>query len=622
MKVYINGVESFVDPKKSLGQGGEAEVFEHNGLALKIYKGPDHPDFDNQPEMQRNARERLETHQTKLPQFPKNLPKFVVTPLYLATNKGGKIIGYDMEWLRGIEILTRYFQPKFRLAGVSNDSMLKILRHLHGNVKGIHTAKVVIGDFNDLNVLVKNEETYLVDADSMQFGPFLCKVFTTRFVDPKLCDPNLETPILIRPHNEDSDWYAFSAMTVLGLLLTDVWGGIYNPKNKSKRIPHTARSLHRITVFNPEVTYPKPAVPYMVLPDDLLQHFELVFVKDKRGEFPIDLLENMRWTTCSVCGKEHARSICPYCKTSSPTAIKEIIRVRGKVTATRIFRTNGQILFATFQSGQLYWLYHESGQYKREGGVVIAKGQLNPNIRFRISGKMTLLAKDNLVMLLSPNQQSSQIVVDSYLNILPMFDVNQYHRYWINQGQLVREDLLDTTFYIGDVLEGQTLFWVGPAFGFGFYRAGNLNVAFVFDAYHKGLNDQVKIPHIRGQLIDSTAVFTKERCWFFTSTQEGGNTINRCAIILKNGVVEATAEALENDGSWLGTIRGKCPVGNFLLSATDNGIIRVEPDQGKITPTQEFPDTEPFVDTTTQLFPAPNGLYAVSGNEIYLLKIN
>ena len=45
---------------------------------------------------------------------------------------------------------------------------------------------------------------------------------------------------------------------------------------------------------------------------------------------------------------------------------------------------------------------------------------------------------------------------------------------------------------IGEVLEGQTRFWVGPAFGLGFYRAGAFSVAFTFDAMKSGINDSLE----------------------------------------------------------------------------------------------------------------------------------
>mgnify|MGYP001595062260 CR=1 FL=1 len=92
-------------------------------------------------------------------------------------------------------------------------------------------------------------------------------------------------------------------------------------------------------------------------------------------------------------------------------------------------------------------------------------------------------------------------------------------------------------------------------------------------------------------------------------------------MINKKGLVEGMAETTAGDGSWLSNIYGKCALGSMLFSATDDGIVRVEIDGGQIVKTKEFPDTEPFVDATTQLFIGKEGLYAVRGKEVMLLKI-
>jgi len=97
-----------------------------------------------------------------------------------------------MPFLNGTEVLLSYTVRKYReLHKIDANAVVDILRNLHQIVTGIHQAGVVIGDFNDLNVLVANHrETYLVDADSMQFGQFPCRTFTVRFVDPLLCSPD------------------------------------------------------------------------------------------------------------------------------------------------------------------------------------------------------------------------------------------------------------------------------------------------------------------------------------------------------------------------------------------------------------------------------------------------
>jgi hypothetical protein len=621
MDVYIGGKRVRLSPTMSIGKGGEADVFDiGGGKAVKVFKTPKHPDLQGLPLEQEGARQRLLEHQQKLRQFPTNLPPGVVTPQALATNQSGnKIVGYVMKLVPNVEVLLRYGERKFRQAGISNEMVLQIFRNLHGTVSGTHQAQAVFGDFNDLNILIKGVDPWVIDADSMQFGPYCCRMFTGKFVDPLLCDPKAKSPMLIQPHNADSDWYAFAIMLMQSLLYVGPFGGIYRPKSGQK-IPQTARSLHRITVFDPEVKYPKPAIPYGVLPDELLQFFHMMFAKDKRGDFPLQLLENTRWTTCSTCGTEHARSLCPNCAQTAPAAIIETTTVRGSVTVTRIFETTGLILNADIQNGKPVWVYNEGDKYKRQDKSTVVAGKLDPQMRLRVQGKSTLMAKTGSLVTLNPGQSPEKVAVDNFGN-LPMFDANGSHCYWLSNGVLYRNDILGPK-RIGDVLQNQTLFWVGEKFGFGFYRAGNLSVAFVFDAKHSGIKDTVQLPKMSGQLVDATCVFSNDYAWFFVSTRQGGQTINQCTVIKSDGTVVATHQVDESDDSWLASIRGKCAAGNFLLAATDDGIIRVEPNGGSLTVTKQFPDTEPFVDSSNQLMVGNDGLYVVGSKEVLRLKLN
>ena len=77
----------------------------------------------------------------------------------------------------------------------------------------------------------------------------------------------------------------------------------------------------------------------------------------------------------------------------------------------------------------------------------------------------------------------------------------------------------------------------------------------------------------------------------------------------------------DGDGSWLGTLRGKCAVGSFLLSATDEGIVRVEVDGKNLVVTREFPDTKGFVHSGNHIVAGNGGLYAIGANEIVHVTI-
>jgi len=353
------------------------------------------------------------------------------------------------------------------------------------------------------------------------------------------------------------------------------------------------------------------------LSDDLLHYFHQLFVEDKRGEFPNTLLDNLRWTDCTNCGTMHAKNVCPNCSTFVPSLIKET--VRGNVTCIHIFQTSGIILTAaTFDDG-LKYLYYENGEFKREGDMSIICGDIKPTMRFRIRGKETLIGDSGQFITLVPGRKPEKTVVDCF-GSLPLFDTNEHNKYWLYDGQLVKSDLLGQKF-IGSVLKDQTLFWVGTQFGFGFYRAGNLHTGFVFDVHSGGINDSISLPLIPGQLIDATCYFAGNWVWFLTTTREKGQTINRCLIIKSDGSIKEYAESKDGDNSWLGSIREKCAAGNFLLCATDDGIVKVEPVGGSIIITKEFPDTEPFVDSGCHIYPDKNGIYVVDRKTIKILQI-
>jgi H/ACA ribonucleoprotein complex subunit 3 len=618
MKVYVAGKKIRLDPTLAIGTGGEADVYDiGGGRALKLFKAPDHADLAGDPAAQQAARERLDEHQRKLRAFPSGLPDRVVAPVDLVTDgRDGRVVGYTMPRLTHAEVLLRYGDRGFRQA-IGNADVFAVFRGLHATVDAVHRAGVVVGDFNDLNVLVRGTDAHLIDADSMQFGGFLCRVFTERFVDPLLCDAAASSLLLVRPHTPESDWYAFAAMLMRSLLYVEPYGGVYRPGPGVKVSPG-ARPLHRITVFHPEVKYPKPAERWDVLPDDLLHHLHAVFVKDNRGPFPPELLD-ARWTRCLTCAREHARALCPYCAGAPPAAVRDVTQVRGEVTSRRVFATGGTILEAAFQDGRMVWLYQDGDALRRETDEAVFAGGLRPGLRVRLASRRTVVGVGARVASVGGGIPDAPQPVD-VVGSEPVFDTNARHMYWVHQGGLMRDGRLGPE-RIGDVLAGQTRIWVGTDFGFGFYRAGQLQVGFVFDAERNGINDRVALPRMTGLLTQARCIFGSDRCWFLTVSEENGRTVHRCALILRDGRVAAVASAAAGDASWLGQMGAGCAAGDALLVPTDDGIVRVEVNGSGLTQTRAFPDTEPFVDGASKLIAGSDGLYVVDPHEIRRLTL-
>lgn len=618
MEVYLNQKRIKLNPKNAIGKGGEADIYDlKNGKVLKLFKTADHPDYQLLPQEQLAAKARIAIHQQKLPDFPKNLPARVIKPETLATDKQGMILGYAMPFLQNTAPLLKYCDRNYRQTnGISQQVVTNLFRDLHESVLKIHQANVTIGDFNDLNLLIAQNQVYLIDADSFQFGQFPCQVFTARFVDPLLCDRSANQPILTSSHNPDSDWYAFTVMLMQSLLYVDPYGGVYKPKSQSAMIPHSARPLQRITVFHPDVRYPKPAIPYKVLSDDLLHHFHNCFEKDWRGDFPESLLSSMRWTKCNQCGIEHLRTNCPICKPSplAPLPVGEGDKT-GKTSCKvlQIFQTEGIILQVALHNNSLHYLYHENHQFKREDNNVLLSGELDANTQFTIFGKSTVITKQGKAVTLSQGQP--QAIAANLIR------ANSSSRYWIDNGQLLRDGKLGQE-YIGDILEGQTQFWIGETFGFGFYRAGAISVAFTFDAKRAGICDRSNIPNIQGELIDADCVFSNDLCWFFTITQEQGKIIHRVSALRPNSDLVATLGVPKGDLAWLTNIHGGTAIANWLFVPTDEGIARVEVNNGQIMITKTFPETEPYVDSGCSLIVASQGIYVIHPQKILQLQLS
>lgn len=624
MKHFINGVPIVIDVKNSIGKGMEADVYRFQDKAIKIFKTPSHPDLLTDTD-RLAAKNKIAEHQKKLPSFPKDLPYRVIVPIDLVSTSSGSIAGYTMKMVNNPVQARVFSQIGARANGLDPNRVVSSFKDLYATVNGLHLKDIVIGDFNDLNILISGEEAYIIDADSFQFAGFPCRMYTEEFVDPRLCNPRANTPLLNQMHDPMSDWYSYSVMLFKLLLCVNPFGGVYKPANKNDIILHTQRSLRGVSVFNPEVVYPKKALHFRTLPDDLLDYFQNTFDHQKRVNFPQKLLENVVWKTCSACGLLYARQNCPDCKLSTPiAAIKERIEVKGRIKSIMSFITSGHILHSAIQNDKLLWIYSEGEKFYREDRLPLCNGKPEIGMRYRIFGNSTILSKGNSVFVLENNKPPVQLSVDQYQGRICMFNTSSSGIFWEQSGYIVRGNKMGLDYEperVGQVLEGQTIFWVGDNFGVGFYRAGEISVSFVFDAKGKGINDSINLPPIGGQLISAKCIFSSNRAAMIYSFKNGARTTNRCVLIKSNGDIVGVAESVEGDGSWLSSVGGKCIVGDSIISATDSGLVQIDFAGGVISKETNFEGSESFVDSGSHLFACSSGLYCVGDKKVSLLQL-
>jgi hypothetical protein len=542
--VWIDGTRVSLTAGALLGQGGEAEVYDlGDGRVLKWWKPPEHPDFDGMPHAQTAAAQRIAVAPAKLRALPGNLPAAVVAPCGFALDKKKQVCGYLMPKIHGTP-LHDYGEPRWRREHpVTGDELTGALLALHDAIAGLHRAGVVIGDCNDLNVLVDGKRVHLIDVDSYQFGGFACSMFSERFVDPRLCDMQQLVPI--RPHDEDSDWFAFAVMVFRSLVGVGPWGGV------AKVCPPGVRALRRHSVLATDVTYPRAARPLAILPDDALDTFRAIFERDQRGVFPRSALERLRLRACITCGEEHARVRCPACQAIAhvpPAVVRgrlryHVIPVEDVALATRRVTHAGPV-----------WL--DGNALMRKTRIGLPRG--------------TSSAQGGLALRTRPDRSASG--ADR----------------------------------IGSVLAGSTQAWVGARLGVGFYRAGGYAVGFVFRPDRGGLDDRVALPRIRGQLVAAHAVAGDDRAWLFLTCAEQGQLRTACIVIGADASVLATETP--GDAAWLAGIGGACAAGPHLFVPTDDGVARIEVVQRTIVQTRVFAETAPFVSAGDALALSSGGL--------------
>lgn len=589
MDAYLAGQRIKLKDSDLLGEGGEARVYRYGSTALKLFHPPT------------GAAERrtLDQKLQKLANFPTGLPSAVMSPLQLATDKAGRMVGYQMPLVAGADDFGRLAQRKWRLGVLSNGGLTTLFQALHELVEQLHGRSVVIGDFNDGNVLFVGQKPFLIDADSMQFGGFPCPVGHERFLDPKLYGADLLSAPLF---SHGSDWYAYAVLLFQSLLSVHPFGGTHPKLGTLLR-----RAEARHSVMQSDVLVPRLSVPTKVLPDDLLHWFLAVFEKDARQTFPRSLLD-LAWTTCT-CGLEHARAVCPECRALGPVVTRQVLRSRGRCTARTAFETNGRVVHAAMQGG-LRYLAEENGILRREDGTVIATRLQGPHRMFGIAGAVTWVADGEGHVEKWQGDRLGDRAQTEVRHGYPVLAASAAVSYRQEQSWLLEQH---SGARVGQVLEGQTWLWTGEYLGLGFYRAGGVTVVFLLRPGKSGLK-RVEGIHWTGRIIDAQAVFDSKHALLTVVCDDGGKDVVHRWLVDESGGVLARS---------MGGLRGHAALlGGRVVLGTDGGLTALKNDSGVLIEAMQFPDTQPFVSAGDELLPNADGsLFVVGARDIMQLTL-
>jgi len=419
-----NGQIVFVRTNKTIGDGHEACVFPVDDTTLaKLYRRPE--TYQN-PHDRAAASVRIAAHQTKLLEFPDDLPTKAITPSSPLWQRSGslwwkksQIVGYLMPWVQDAQQIDYYMRAQSRDDGVTDETVVRALMDFHRTLGKLHKKGFVIGDLNHGNVLVKGADAWAIDLDAGQFDSYLCDTFDPDYLDPLLIDMDTSLHAARLDENKhfcaDSDWYAFACMVLACFTYVKPYQGAYIGNTPDGRRPH-----ERLTIFHPKVKFPQYGnVRHWkgFLPDDLIEYFIRVFNKDMRGEFPISLLEDL----LPGRSKKPTSPLRTMRTGSWPNIIKSM-QFDGYVFDLLVQQSRGALDPVTRTHGdRLHYLTTGGGSYIRENKHVVISGETDHEYEARgqhrfhiIHGADTICVEKSEAAIHSPNRKTETFTVDRF----------------------------------------------------------------------------------------------------------------------------------------------------------------------------------------------------------------
>ena len=391
-------------------------------------------------------------------------------------------------------------------------------------------------------------------------------------------------------------------MLIRSLLYISPYGGMLKGYKTYYRRAKDCKSI-----FTGGVKIPKVAMPYQVLPQDLLDYFYKVFEKNKRGIFPDNLLD-LQWKKCKHCGLEYSDVRCP-CDQSPKGIVVETVTIYNKCKATIIFKTNGVILASKIVKDHLRYVYDENGI--KDNNQKSIKAEVD--YKFDFLGRNIVYGQKNLLVC------NKEMFVDDIRNT-PLFGCTTKNIYFIWENMLLRSDYDGNHTMIGEVVPKRTWIKCGKNMGFGFYRLSeNTTKYFIFNDNDVGLN-YIDLPNIKKKLLDFEVYFSNNNMLIMFTVVEGKIKVNHAHLYnYKDGLV-CSMNSKKTDSDFLKYLHGKTLHDNKVMTPTDQGLLLSVINQDGITD-KLFSDTEPFVDYYSELHTSPKGIYVVSDNDIKLLEM-
>ena len=564
-----------------IGEGGEARVYKLGGgdMLAKVYRLPTDPELD--PSQLDAARLRVVVAQKKLRLFPLDLPKTVVSPHDLVRETtSGLIIGYTMPFIKGAKPLADYKSNAVRSTTITDQHVMSIFRGLMSTVRAVHARGTILGDFNDTNVLIRGTEAFVIDADSMQYGPYRSKVFMPAFVDPNRCDPSLPRLELAKLHDAESDWYAWWVMLFQSLFFIHPYGGVHKPADKTTAVPGAIRGLpqHRVSVYDADVKYPSQARPLNDVPEVLANYFRMVFAAGLRPEPTDALFDALAFKPDGSF--DQSKITTPVATVSGAGITSVVVRDRGaEVVAASIL--DGLVHVLEFAADG--WLQRDG---TRVGSRPITRATMNTT-RAIIAGQQNIFADESGAVIFSSGWSTPVRAQFRKSALSPMITGTASGTVFYDgkfKLLLGRTEPVIRVLDIDDEIEPLGLWSNGDLLLVLCSRRGKLGYVVHHVAWDQTINQQAHPFAVPSDLADAAGYVNADGVWIVLRQQHQGATLYT---LDAKGHLLNQVPSLPVAANSFGSM---CLAGKMLFCPTEKGITRFTPD-GKIT---EFRSADSF----------------------------
>lgn len=622
--IYFKNQKIDLQKLPLLGSGGEANVFEISGEALKIF---------HKNNIKKNSKLSF------LSNVKNNLPKNISFPTNLAYDLNNQICGYSMNIIeQSFVTLNNLRNKKYRNlhSSITNKTVVELLLHMYKTTADLHANNIQIGDYNDLNILFNGNRSYFIDTDSFQMNNLPCEVGTEEYLDPNLYDIDLSTNCYFKKEN---DWYSWFTMFIYTSLFVHPYGGV-DKNYKYKNIQQRAKA--NLTVFDSNIIYPKVGRNPEFLTSSLMDLFDRIYKQNQRFVPDIKIFEdyNKSLKKCSSCDSYFSseKTKCPECSkvNTQINIVQKPTVIQGNVKSELIHKLNGNLLWFTVDNKVIYFVTEEKGIhyfYKTENNATEKVEIDDKYVKYNIFQQKYIIGYKNQIAYfldIKTGKKISYKPVDSFNNE-PVFDCSLNHFYYIYNSSLRKGNFQYSSFsdiQINTFAKNNCWFFASKNSEqvFGFDRILGMNRLFNIN-FTNSKNGQTF--YIDLKLEDNESIFDKQ-CYFsgtlvllYLKTEIKGKSYTR-VMLIKDGQVlkDYKVSSLSND--IYKNINGKMFMFNgndlIVLHSTDEGIIKETVNsQTKIS---KINQTDNFVSDESIVYPYKQGIIVANLNDIQYLTIS